>query len=114
MSDEPTMISFQGCVRRDGKPFVIVVFDEKPVSQLSPAEAAAMGMRALQASIEAERDAAVVLASKEMAGTTQEADRIAFGILSMIREHRGQVDPDPRNDLSPNDPRPPEGPYPDA
>lgn len=94
-------VAFQGCVRRDGKPFVKVTIDDDDFGQLTPAEALNMGIRAIQASIEAERDAATILGLKS-AGMDEQS-RAAF--LVMVREHRGQVDPDPRDDHQPPEDR---------
>lgn len=91
------VIEMQGAVRIDGKPFVIVTLDGKPIGQITPAEALNYGIRAIQASQEAERDAALILGMKA-AGFT---DVDAAGMLAMIRDHRGQVDPDPREDHHP-------------
>lgn len=87
----------QGCVRIDGKPFVMTTIDGEPFGQLTPAEALNHGIRAVQAAVEAERDAATVLGLKKMGmGDTEIA-----GFIAMVREHRGQVDPDPREDVQP-------------
>lgn len=101
------LIELQGAVRRDGKPFVIVLEDGEQTGQLTPAEAMNFGTRAIQAAIEAERDAATVLALKKMAadeGESEEAqETAAAGMLQMIRQYRQQVDPDPRQDHRPED-----------
>lgn len=91
------LIELQGAVRIDGKPFVIVTIDGKPAGQITPAEALNHGIRAIQASQEAERDAALMI-GLERAGIDE---RTRVGMLMMIREHRGQVDPDPREDHPP-------------
>lgn len=98
-----SLIELQGAVRSDGKPFVIVLTDGEQTGQLTPGEAVAFGTRAIQAAIEAERDAATVLAMKKYAKDSGEqdeeaAERFAAGFLVLIREHRSQVDPDPRQD----------------
>jgi hypothetical protein len=91
------LVEFQGCVRIDGKPFVTTSLDGEPLGQLTPAEALNMGIRAIQASVEAERDAATLLGVKG-AGFDEAT---AAGFLQLIRSHRSQVDPDPRNDHLP-------------
>lgn len=87
-------VEFQGCVRRDGKPFVITSLDGQPLGQLTPGEALNMGIRAIAAAQESERDAALLIGAKK-AGFDEHT---AAGLLAMIREHRDQVDPDPRSD----------------
>lgn len=101
MSDRTTahppsgdLIELQGAVRLDGKPFVIVLQNGEQTGQLTPGEAVNFGTRAIQAAIEAERDAATVLAMKGAGFGEVEA----AGMLSLIRDHRSQVDPDPRQD----------------
>lgn len=94
-------VEFQGAVRRDGKPFVITLIDGQPLGQLTPSEAQNMGIRAIAAAQEAERDAAIVVASRSVCETAEEAEEFAAGLLIMIRKHRGQVDPDPRSDHLP-------------
>lgn len=89
------LIELQGAVRLDGKPFVIIYLDGKPAGQITPAEALNHGIRAIQASQEAERDAALLLGMKA-AGFDEQT---CFGMIKMIRDHRSQVDPDPRNDV---------------
>lgn len=91
-------MEFQGCVRLDGKPFVVTLLDGDEFGQLTPGEALNMGIRAIQAAQEAERDAALVLGMRA-AGFD---DPTVFGFLKMIRDHRGQVDPDPRDDVDPS------------
>lgn len=108
-----SLIELQGAVRRDGKPFVIVLTDGEQTGQLSPAEAINFGTRAIQAAIEAERDAATVLAMKKMTRdegqSEQDAELAAAGMLQVIRSYRTQVDPDPREDHSPGSMDAPEG-----
>jgi anthranilate phosphoribosyltransferase len=99
------LIELQGAVRADGKPFVIVLEDGEQTGQLTPGEAVNFGTRAIQAAIEAERDAALVIAMKKQGLSTEEVG----GLLTMIREHRSQVDPDPRQDHRPGDLDRPEG-----
>lgn len=96
-SDSGGLIELQGCVRIDGKPFVITLVDGKKYGQLTPAEALNHGIRAIQAAVEAERDAATVLGLKKMGLGEQEI----AGFIAMVRDHRGQVDPDPRQDVPP-------------
>jgi hypothetical protein len=93
------LIELQGAVRADGKPFVIVIEDGEQTGQLTPAEAVNFGTRAIQAGIEAERDAALVIGMKKFGL----GDAEVAGLLTMIREHRTQVDPDPRKDHKPDD-----------
>lgn len=99
----------QGAVNVHGKPFVLTSIDGEPFGQLTPAEAINHGVRAIQAGIEAERDAATFVAMTKFAGgegdDADDAKRFAAGIIAAIRDHRGQVDPDPRNDH----PSPPTG-----
>lgn len=99
----------QGAVNRNGKPFVLTSIDGEPFGQLTPAEAINHGVRAIQAGIEAERDAATFAAmtkfARDPADSDEEAARFAAGVIAAIRDHRGQVDPDPRNDH----PTPPTG-----
>jgi hypothetical protein len=101
MSDQSNVggghFEFQACARIDGKPFVMTLIDGEPFGQLSPAEALNHGIRAIQASVEAERDAATVVGLRK-AGMDDQAI-VAF--LVMVREHRGQIDPDPRDDVQP-------------
>lgn len=107
------LIELQGAVRKDGKPFVIVLTDGEQTGQLTPAEAVNFGTRAIQAAIEAERDAATVLAMKKMARdageSEDESERAAAGMLQVIRGYRSQVDPDPRQDHHPDDLDQPDG-----
>lgn len=91
---EGGLFELQGCVTMEGKPFVLTTIDGKPFGQLTPGEALNHGIRAIQAAVEAERDAAAMLGLQK-AGLDEEA---IAGFLVMLREHRGQVDPDPRND----------------
>lgn len=97
MSGQGGYVTFQGCVRIDGKPFVVTEIDGEPLGQLTPAEALNMGIRAIQAGQEAERDAAIVLGLKAQGMT----DEQVAGLLTLIRDFRGQVDPDPRDDVAP-------------
>jgi hypothetical protein len=91
-----SLIELQGAVRRDGKPFVIVLTDGEQTGQMTPGEAVNFGTRAIQAAIEAERDAATVLGIKQIGL----GEREAAALLTMIREYRSQVDPDPRQDYT--------------
>lgn len=99
-------ISLQGAVRVDGKPFVVVYVDGEPYGQLTPREALQHGTRAIQAAIEAERDAAVVLACLEQAAgegkSAEQGERMAGYLLDLTRRHRGQADPDPAVDVRPS------------
>jgi hypothetical protein len=97
MTGQGGNIELQGCVNTAGKPFVITIVNGEPFGQLTPAEALNFGIRAIQASQEAERDAALVN-SMRASGFD---DFTVFGMLTMIREHRSQVDPDPREDVEP-------------
>lgn len=93
------LVEFQGCARKDGKPFVITSIDGNPIGQLTPGEATNMGIRAIQAAVESERDAATILGLKAAGGEFD--DKTIASFLLMIRANRGQVDPDPRNDVEP-------------
>lgn len=99
-------IGLQGAVREDGKPFVVIYVDGEPYGQLDPAEAIAHGTRAIQAAIEAERDAAVVLACLETAAAAgdpkEKGDEMAVALLEMTRRHRQQHDPDPGQAVAPS------------
>lgn len=95
MSESPDLIELQGGVNRDGKPFVHVLFDGEKVGQLTPGEALNFGIRGIQFAIEAERDAALLLAMKKV----DDSDEFAAAMLTLVREHRSQVDPDPRGDV---------------
>lgn len=97
----PALIELQGCVNPEGKPFVLIVFDGQKIGQLTPAEALNFGIRGIQASIESERDAAVWQCSQEIAkdDSPEERNQYAAAMLTLIREYRGQVDPDPRGDV---------------
>jgi hypothetical protein len=110
MSGQGGEFALHGAVNRDGKPFVVTSVNGEPFGQLSPAEAIALGTRAIQSAIEAERDAATLLAMRRFAVESGEddadsAERFAASIIVAIRAHRGQVDPDPRQDVRPEDPR---------
>lgn len=91
---EGGLFELQGAVRGDGKPFVRTSIDGKPFGQLTPGEAINHGIRAIQAAVEAERDAATLLGLRSHGMD----DATIGGMIAMIRKYRGQVDPDPRED----------------
>ncbi|MGH2897904.1 MAG: hypothetical protein ACRDMZ_04465 [Solirubrobacteraceae bacterium] len=78
----------------DGRPFVQMTcaLDDVPVFavKMSPATVTALGLRAIQSAIEAERDAGLVafLAESGM------EERLIGGMLVGVREHRQQFDTD--------------------
>lgn len=87
--------TFDPCVNApDGRPFVQMTcaLDGVPVFavKLSPAVMTALGLRAIQSAIEAERDAGVVAFLKE--GGADE--RVIGGLLMGMREHRAQFEPE--------------------
>lgn len=85
-----------GQVNLKGKPFVKMTWGDEE-GQLTPGESVNMGIRCIQAAIEAERDAAVVNGMRERGME----DEVINGLLLMLRDSRGQVDPDPREDVKP-------------
>ena len=97
---------FHGMVSaRDGRPFVQMTceLDGAPVFavNLSPARCTALGLRALQAAIEAERDAGLIAFLRTIGGEDDAA--MIAAMLVGLREHREQFDPDlgsmrPRDD----------------
>lgn len=90
MSGEGGVFSTHGMVTKAGKPFVGTFVNDEPFGQLSPAEGYALGIRAISAAIEAERDAGLVAYLKDVGGMDDE--EIAAIIVGM-REHRQQYDP---------------------
>jgi hypothetical protein len=76
----------------DGRPFVQMTcaLDGAPVFavKMSPAVCTALGLRAIQASIEAERDAGLI----EFLRTAGFDDRAVAVVLVGLREHREQFD----------------------
>jgi hypothetical protein len=94
----PELIELQGAARIDGKPFVILLIDGEQKGQLTPAEAVAHGTRAIQAAIEAERDAGFVEFWREEMGRSEEE---TSALILGMREHRSQSDPDPSRSVRP-------------
>jgi hypothetical protein len=92
-------IEFIGGVNRDGTPFVHLLNDGKKFGQLDPGEAIRMGTRAIQAGIEAERDAGVVRALRKVGVDDANTEKAIAATLTMIREERDQADPDPKYDV---------------
>lgn len=93
---EVDTIEFQAGANNEGKPFVHLFINGKRVGQLTPRETLDHGIRAIQAAQEAERDAAIIVGmQREYPDDPAHADRLAAAMLHMIRENRGQVDPDP-------------------
>lgn len=88
-----------GGVNVQGKPFVHIHVDGKPYGQLDPGEAMMLGIRFIQAGIEAERDSSVVRAANEMEENVGEAQGTASAMLTMIRSYRDQWDPDVRQQI---------------
>lgn len=85
----------------DGRPFVQMTsgLGDNPVFavKLSPAMATALGLRAIQAAIEAERDAGFVAYLREEVGPEmkiEESDRKGFAavMLNGLRRHRERFD----------------------
>jgi hypothetical protein len=84
------VFSTHGQVTKEGKPFVATYVDDRPFGQLSPKEAVALGIRAISAAIEAERDAGLIRFLK----SDGKLDDHAIGILiTGMRDHREQYDP---------------------
>lgn len=77
---------------RDGRPFVKMTCSVggRPVfsTQLAPSVATALGLRAVQSAIEAERDAGMVAFMRE----TGLEDKAVAMMLNGLREHRQQFD----------------------
>jgi hypothetical protein len=86
------LIEFQGASNPESKPFVIVVVNGEQFGQLTPRDAALMGLRAMEASIEAERDAGFYAYAQEILGLTPEE---AGHMLAGVREHREQWEQKP-------------------
>lgn len=84
------VFSTQGKVTKEGKAFVETFVNDEPFGQLSPEEAIAMGVRAISAGIEAERDAGLIRFLK--ASAKLDDDAIAV-LINGMREHRDQYDP---------------------
>ncbi|WP_297775092.1 hypothetical protein [Mycobacterium sp.] len=109
MSGRGGVFSLHGAVNMRGEPFVITEVNGEPFGQLTPREAMNLGTRAIQAAIEAERDAATLVAMRKfgivVVGDPESADRFAASIIQAIRDNRGQVDPDPAQDVKPGDER---------
>ena len=83
-------IECQGCVRLDGKPFVLTRVGGRDFGQLTPRDAMAMGTRFIMAAIEAERDAGVVRGMVDEGKTDAEIG----AALTTIRKYRDSADPD--------------------
>jgi hypothetical protein len=83
------VIETQGMVTIKGKAFVTTFVNEKPLGQMSPAEAIAMGTRCIQSAIEAERDAGMIRALQSMGIEEEDASRF----LLAMRDHRDQAGP---------------------
>jgi len=78
------------------EPFVHVTWGNEK-GQLTPAEAMQHGIRAIQAAIEAERDAGFIDWAMSSDGPHLELPHAA-AMLAGLRDHRSQADPDPRQD----------------
>src|SRR3954447_3112035 len=94
MSDQVETTVFEAFVSaRDGRPFIqmtCAVGDELVFStKMSPSVATALGLRAIQASIEAERDAGFISFLREDMGVE---DKLVGAMLSGLRDHRQQFD----------------------
>jgi hypothetical protein len=86
-------ITFEAQVSaRDGRPFVKMTcsIDGQPVfaTQLRPSMATALGLRGVQAAIEAERDAGLIAFLR----TLDIGDDQVNGLLIGLRDHRQQFD----------------------
>lgn len=80
---------------RDGRPFVKMTCslkDGTPVfsTQFRPSLVTALGLRAVQAAIEAERDAGLVAFMREGGATDEQIGHMLVG----LRTHREQFDPE--------------------
>ena len=83
------VFSSHGMATAEGKPFVATFVNDQPLGQLTPAEAIALGTRAIQSAIEAERDAGLIRFLKK----DGKLDDQAIGVLIVgMREHREQWD----------------------
>jgi hypothetical protein len=91
MSAAGGILDVLGCVTAEGKPFVVTIVNGSPFGQLTPFEAQQLGTRIIQASIEAERDCAVVRHLKAEGRSDEEIG----AELTKVREWRDQADPDP-------------------
>lgn len=94
MSDPIETTVFEGLVSAsEGKPFIqmtCAVGDKTVFSiKMPPSVATALGLRAIQASIEAERDAGFI---SFLRGDMEADDRIIGAMLSGLRDHRQQFD----------------------
>jgi hypothetical protein len=89
MAGDGGVFSTHGQVTIEGKPFVVTFVNDEPFGQLSPKEAVALGVRAISAAIEAERDAGLVRFFKERL----EMDDVALSaVIAGMREYREQTD----------------------
>lgn len=78
----------------DGRPFVQMTcsLGDEPVfaTKMPPAVATALGLRAIQSAIEAERDAGFVAFCRKV---LELDDQAIGGMLMGLRDHRQQFDP---------------------
>lgn len=78
-----------GQVTIEGKPFVRTEINDQPFGQLTPPEAYALGIRAISAAIEAERDAGMIRHLRSVGMPYEGISELLRG----MREHRDQYDP---------------------
>lgn len=107
MAERREVVTFEAQVSaRDGRPFVKMTcsLDGEPVfaAQFPPAVVTALGLRAVQSAIEAERDAGFIAFLHEIGAP---ADKIG-AMLVGLREHREQFDSEAGSmrKLGPDDP----------
>lgn len=89
MAGEGGVFETHGMVRKDGTPFVRTFINEEPFGELSVKESVALGVRAISAAIEAERDAGLIAFFRK-ADFDDEAINV---VLNGVREYREQYDP---------------------
>jgi hypothetical protein len=89
MAGEGGVFEVHGQVTIEGKPFVLTSIDEKPFGQLTPQESIALGVRAISAGIEAERDAGMIRFLQSIDFDIEAINAMLTG----LREYREQYDP---------------------
>jgi 20S proteasome alpha/beta subunit len=88
MAGEGGIYSTHGMVKKDGTPFVATFVNDESFGQLTPKEAVALGIRAISAAIEAERDAGMIAYLKAEGFTTGAINVFIEG----MRTYREQYD----------------------
>lgn len=95
-------LTFDARCTSQGKPFVAIILDGKELGQLDPDTCQQLGLRAIQAGIEAERDAGFFKFMRVL-DPSPDGLQAAGAMLHGLREHRAQYDP--TAPIFPNDPR---------